>query len=147
MLVIDKYFQLMGVAHQHEDDDEEIVPLSGQRPPKADAGPSEKERKIAHSVMVTTIGLVVHSMADGIALGSAVYASAAKGTKHLDVLIFLAILLHKVPASVGFVTYMKLSGVAIATLQRNLVAFTLSSPVSSVVVYIVIGLISTPDSV
>ena len=41
----------------------------------------------------TTLGLVVHAAADGIALG----AAAATNELDVEIIIFLAIMLHKVP--------------------------------------------------
>lgn len=52
--------------------------------------------------MTATIGLVVHAAADGVALG------AAATTSHADVeiIVFLAIMLHKAPAAFGLVTFL-----------------------------------------
>lgn len=53
------------------------------------------------------IGLVVHAAADGIALG------AAATTSHADVeiIVFLAIMLHKAPAAFGLVTFLMHKGI------------------------------------
>lgn len=57
--------------------------------------------------MTATIGLVVHAAADGVALG------AAATTSHADVeiIVFLAIMLHKAPAAFGLVTFLLHEGV------------------------------------
>lgn len=54
-----------------------------------------------------TIGLVVHAAADGIALG------AAATTSHHDVemIVFLAIMLHKAPAAFGLVSFLLHEGI------------------------------------
>lgn len=54
-----------------------------------------------------TIGLVVHAAADGIALG------AAATTSHQDVemIVFLAIMLHKAPAAFGLVSFLLHEGI------------------------------------
>lgn len=54
-----------------------------------------------------TIGLVVHAAADGVALG------AAATTSHQDVemIIFLAIMLHKAPAAFGLVSFLLHEGI------------------------------------
>lgn len=70
--------------------------------------------------MITTIGLVIHSLADGSALGATLFCNLTikvirlyivsdKGdaaNAGLGVLIFFAILLHKAPASIGFGTFL-----------------------------------------
>ena len=59
------------------------------------------------SAAIITTGLVFHSIADGVALGASLYYSIMlqKGkTNSLGALIFLAILVHKIPASVGLGT-------------------------------------------
>lgn len=57
--------------------------------------------------ITATIGLVVHAAADGVALG------AAATTSHADVeiIVFLAIMLHKAPAAFGLVTYLLHEGI------------------------------------
>lgn len=54
-----------------------------------------------------TIGLVVHAAADGIALG----AAATTSQTDVEIIVFLAIMLHKAPAAFGLVTYLMHSGV------------------------------------
>merc|ERR550517_2047580 len=49
-----------------------------------------------------TLGLVVHAAADGVALG----AAATTNQTDVEVIVFLAIMLHKAPASFGLVTYL-----------------------------------------
>lgn len=57
--------------------------------------------------VTATIGLIVHAAADGIALG------AAATTSHADVeiIVFLAIMLHKAPAAFGLVTFLLHTGI------------------------------------
>jgi len=61
------------------------------------------------------LGLVVHAAADGIALGA-----AAMGDNHqLEMVVFMAIMLHKAPGSFGLATYLLHEG-----LTRNVPFFT-----------------------
>uniref|UniRef100_A0A6P7FIJ1 Zinc transporter ZIP9 n=1 Tax=Diabrotica virgifera virgifera TaxID=50390 RepID=A0A6P7FIJ1_DIAVI len=57
--------------------------------------------------ITATVGLVVHAAADGVALG------AAATTSHADVeiIVFLAIMLHKAPAAFGLVTFLLHEGI------------------------------------
>ena len=60
-------------------------------------------------MIITTIGLTIHSAADGAALGASLYLGSISDGKEnaLGFIIFLAIMLHKVPASFGFGSYLK----------------------------------------
>ena len=51
-------------------------------------------------------GLVVHAAADGVALG----AAATTNQTDVEIIVFLAIMLHKAPASFGLVTYLMHEG-------------------------------------
>uniref|UniRef100_A0A915JGA8 Uncharacterized protein n=1 Tax=Romanomermis culicivorax TaxID=13658 RepID=A0A915JGA8_ROMCU len=85
--------------------------------------------------ITATIGLVVHAAADGVALG------AASGSSHADVqfVVFLAIMLHKAPASFGLVTFLLHEGLDRARVKRHLLIFALSAPVAALVTYIFIA--------
>lgn len=100
------------------------------------------------SPWVTTVGLVVHSISDGVALGCSIYfSSLASHASHehsseeesaasnLGIVIFFAILMHKIPATLGlgtFLTHMKLSAKEIFC---HMFAFTSTSPIFGVVSY------------
>ena len=75
------------------------------------------------NIIVSTIGLVIHSIADGAALGASLYcknyigqyycivSSKSEGENSgLGLLIFIAILLHKAPAAIGFGTFLQHEG-------------------------------------
>jgi len=92
------------------------------------------------SVYITTIGLVVHSIADGLALGSSLFLSQVssdedKDAQTLGLVIYAAILLHKFPASVGFGTFLAHSGRVGFEVAKHMLCFTLSSPLSALIVY------------
>lgn len=78
-----------------------------------------------------TLGLVIHAAADGIALG------AAATTSHRDVemIIFLAIMLHKAPAAFSLVVFLLHRGLKHSTIRRHLLAFSLSAPLAALVTY------------
>jgi zinc transporter 9 len=66
--------------------------------------------------LVSTIGLVIHSLADGAALGASFFCKFNKlsllvsekteEASELGLVIFIAILLHKAPAALGFGTFL-----------------------------------------
>ncbi|XP_019874986.2 zinc transporter ZIP9 [Aethina tumida] len=85
--------------------------------------------------ITATIGLVVHAAADGIALG------AAATTSHADVeiIVFLAIMLHKAPAAFGLVTFLLHEGIERQRIRKHLLIFSLAAPIGTIVTYFGIG--------
>jgi len=98
---------------------------------------SQIKRK-SSSKITATIGLIFHASADGIALG------AATSTHHRDVemVIFLAIMLHKSPASFSLVTFLIHEGLDKKSIRRHLIYFSLSAPISAFVTYALLRKIS-----
>lgn len=82
-----------------------------------------------------TIGLVVHAAADGIALG------AAATTSHQDVemIVFLAIMLHKAPAAFGLVSFLLHEGIDRNRIRKHLAIFSLSAPLLTLLTFFGIG--------
>lgn len=78
-----------------------------------------------------TIGLVVHAAADGIALG------AAAKTSHQDVemIVFLAIMLHKAPAAFGLVSFLLHEGIERQRIRKHLAIFSASAPLLTLITY------------
>lgn len=62
---------------------------------------------------------------------------AAASTSHADVemIVFLAILMHKAPASFGFVSYLLSEGIDRSRAKRYLLLLALSAPVASFITY------------
>ncbi|KAI8322945.1 Zinc/iron permease [Martensiomyces pterosporus] len=106
----------------------------------------------------TLIGILVHSCADGLALGAAVAASSAaeaatspknakdasagEHTSSLEIIVFLALLLHKAPAALGLITTLKQQGYARYKLSVWLTVFAASAPLAALVTFAVFSLIS-----
>nr|CAG4644338.1 EOG090X0EEU [Lepidurus arcticus] len=78
-----------------------------------------------------TLGLVVHAAADGIALGAAATTSHAA----TEMIVFLAIMLHKAPASFGLVTFLLHEGLDRNRIRRHLLIFCLSAPLLAIITY------------
>lgn len=95
-------------------------------------GGAETNRINMSTAKVTpTLGLVIHAAADGIALG------AAATTSHRDVemIIFLAIMLHKGPAAFSLVVFLLHRGLKHSVIRQHLLAFSLSAPLAALVTY------------
>lgn len=93
------------------------------------------------NIIISTIGLVVHSMADGVALGSTCYASQNKETS-LPFVIFMALLLHKCPAAIGLTTFLRHENLNLSKIICHLTAFTSTSPICAIISYWVFKLLA-----
>lgn len=81
--------------------------------------------------IAATIGLVVHAAADGIALG----AASASNRASLELLVFVAIMLHKAPSAFGLSTFLLDSGHGRKTVRQHLLAFSCSAPAGAIATY------------
>jgi zinc transporter 9 len=76
----------------------------------------------------TTVGLIIHAFADGIALG----ASSTAPSTSLSLIIFIAIMLHKAPAAFGLTSVLLKQGLSKRTARTHLVMFSLSAPAGAI---------------
>lgn len=84
--------------------------------------------------LTATLGLTIHAAADGFALGAAV--ATAKVT--IQVIIFIAIILHKAPASFGLVSYLMHTGLEKKYIQGHLLAFSAAAPIVAIITYFIL---------
>jgi len=91
------------------------------------AGHSSSRR--GHS-FATTTGLVIHAAADGIALG------ASSSDTGLSFIIFLAIMVHKAPASFGLTSILLKQGLSSRTARAHLLVFSLAAPVGALATFL-----------
>ncbi|ORY15186.1 Zinc/iron permease [Clohesyomyces aquaticus] len=83
----------------------------------------------------TTIGLIIHACADGIALG----ASSTAPSTSLSLIIFLAIMLHKAPAAFGLTSVLLKQGLSKRTAQKHLIFFSLSAPAGALATWAIVN--------
>lgn len=81
--------------------------------------------------LTATIGLVVHAAADGIALG----AAASTARSDLQIIVFLAIMLHKAPAAFGLVSFLLHDGLEQRKIKRHLWVFSCAAPILAIVTF------------
>ncbi|KAM8702753.1 hypothetical protein ACLKA7_005119 [Drosophila subpalustris] len=91
---------------------------------------SENDKNIT-----ATLGLVVHAAADGVALG----AAATTSHQDVEIIVFLAIMLHKAPAAFGLVSFLLHAKVERQQIRRHLGIFSLSAPLLTLLTYFGIG--------
>ncbi|XP_072313867.1 zinc transporter ZIP9 [Eucyclogobius newberryi] len=108
MLLVDQ----IGSAHVHSTDDPE-------------AG------RAAASKITTTLGLVVHAAADGVALG----AAASTSQTSVQLIVFVAIMLHKAPAAFGLVSFLMHAGLERNRIRKHLLVFALAAPVLAMLTF------------
>ncbi|KAI8826592.1 solute carrier family 39, member 9-like protein [Fimicolochytrium jonesii] len=82
-------------------------------------------------VNTAVVGLVVHAAADGIALG----AASASVSGSLELIVFLAIMLHKAPSAFGLSTYLLSESLPPQKIHNYLALFSLSAPLSALITY------------
>ena len=78
-----------------------------------------------------TIGILVHSFVDGIALG----AISLSSDTSLEMVVFLAILLHKGPAALGLVAFLMYQGRSQLYIRTQLTMFSLCAPVAALLTF------------
>uniref|UniRef100_A0A493SWR9 Zinc transporter ZIP9 n=1 Tax=Anas platyrhynchos platyrhynchos TaxID=8840 RepID=A0A493SWR9_ANAPP len=109
MLLVDQ----IGSSHVHSTDDPEAA-------------------RSGNSKITTTLGLVVHAAADGVALG----AAASTSQTSVQLIVFVAIMLHKAPAAFGLVSFLMHAGLERNRIRKHLLVFALAAPVMSMVTYL-----------
>lgn len=88
------------------------------------------------SLLAPTLGLLTHSLADGISLG----ASSTLSSHSLDIVIFFAILVHKAPVAFALVTVLIAEGVSKQVVRRILLGFSAAAPIGALITYAVVSL-------
>ncbi|XP_013380707.1 zinc transporter ZIP9-like [Lingula anatina] len=81
--------------------------------------------------ITATLGLVVHAAADGIALG----AAASTSQTHVEMIVFIAIMLHKAPAAFGLVSFLLHEGFERSRIRKHLFIFSLAAPVLALITF------------
>ncbi|RAK97197.1 Mn(2+) transporter ATX2 [Aspergillus ibericus CBS 121593] len=90
----------------------------------------------SHS-FATTTGLVIHAAADGIALG------ASSSDTGLSFIIFLAIMVHKAPASFGLTSVLLKQGLSSRTARAHLLIFSLAAPVGALMTFLFVQIMGS----
>ncbi|XP_061749915.1 zinc transporter ZIP9 [Nerophis ophidion] len=109
MLLVDQ----IGSSHMHSAEDPEAA-------------------RVASSKITTTLGLVVHAAADGVALG----AAASTSQTSVQLIVFVAIMLHKAPAAFGLVSFLMHAGLERNRIRKHLLVFALAAPVLAMLTFV-----------
>ncbi|TFK24992.1 Zinc/iron permease [Coprinopsis marcescibilis] len=89
-----------------------------------------------------TLGLVIHGLADGFALGvSGLVQTQPDATNTLSLVVFLALILHKAPTSLALTTSLLSSGLPRADCKKYLAFFSVSTPISTIASYLLFSML------
>ena len=88
----------------------------------------------------TTLGLVIHAAADGIALG------ASSTQPSLSFIIFLAIMVHKAPAAFGLSSVLLKQGLGKRAARAHLLIFSLAAPIGALGTWMVVRILGGGES-
>ncbi|KAF2180731.1 ZIP metal ion transporter-like protein [Zopfia rhizophila CBS 207.26] len=99
--------------------------------------PQDPESSSSSRSSATTIGLIIHACADGIALG----ASSTAPSTSLSLIIFLAIMLHKAPAAFGLTSVLLKQGLSKRTARTHLLFFSLAAPAGALATWAIVHLL------
>jgi zinc transporter 9 len=100
------------------------------------------------STKSTTIGLIIHAFADGIALGastatSSTQSSSSSSSSSLGLVVFVAILVHKAPAAFGLTAVLLKQGLSKRATRGHLLLFSLAAPVGALVTWAFVKILGT----
>lgn len=103
---------------------------------------SAAELAMQRAAASTTTGLIIHAIADGIALG----ASAASSNIALEAMVFFALMLHKAPAAFAMSAVLLRTGMSKRNIRQNLLGFSLAAPIGAITTWIIILIVGTESS-
>jgi zinc and cadmium transporter len=123
-----------GHAHEHTHE-----PLPAQSEPLLAGPPAATQGGSARGWLGVAMGLGMHSLIDGVALGAAVGGTLAHEGGLLGLGVFLAILLHKPLDAMSITAIMHGSGSPLATTRLVNLGFALLCPVAALLFFVFVG--------
>ena len=97
--------------------------------------PSPSGQPVPKAAFSTTLGLVIHAAADGIALG------ASSSQPSLSFIIFIAIMIHKAPAAFGLTSVLLKQGLGKRMARAHLVAFSVAAPLGALATWLTVRIL------
>ncbi|KAF9646220.1 hypothetical protein BDM02DRAFT_3118971 [Thelephora ganbajun] len=90
-----------------------------------------------------TLGLVLHALSDGLALGSSI--TSGSGSQELSLVIFAALAIHKAPTALALTTSLLASGVNRPDCKMLLAIFSASTPTGAALAYLFLWFFQSAD--
>ena len=97
--------------------------------------PTAPAKPTSNKSFSTTLGLVIHAAADGIALG------ASSTIPSISFIIFFAIMIHKAPAAFGLTSVLLKQGLGKRRARAHLMAFSLAAPTGAIITWAIVKLL------
>ncbi|EPQ51041.1 hypothetical protein GLOTRDRAFT_66232 [Gloeophyllum trabeum ATCC 11539] len=117
-------------------DDLELQPGSS---PRTSAFPSvDLVRRIdgRKEAFPLTVGLFIHGLADGLALGvSSLSDSQSVHPSELSLVVFMALMIHKAPTTIAFTTSLLSTALPRSEIKKYIAIFASSTPLGAIVSY------------
>ncbi|OCH88451.1 hypothetical protein OBBRIDRAFT_795219 [Obba rivulosa] len=107
--------------------------------------PATSDRDGKKRVYPLTLGLVMHALADGLALGSSALSHPEPGANdsilpsELSVVVFLALVIHKAPTTLALTTSLLSTSLTKMECRKHLAVFAASTPIGALVSYTVLS--------
>ncbi|KAG6903155.1 hypothetical protein C0995_004702 [Termitomyces sp. Mi166 len=93
-----------------------------------------------------TFGLIIHGLADGLALGASSLAKDQSGiSSSLSLIVFLALIIHKAPTSLALTTALLAISLPRPRCKKYLIVFASSTPISAVASYVLFSFFGNGD--
>jgi len=124
-----------------EDDEDEDGAAPRPPPPPRRASTSvaknNGEGNVPPSAYPITIGLIVHGLADGLALGMSMLSSDDDSSPSygLSLVVFLALAVHKAPTSLAYTVSLMSTSLSRAECKKHLLLFSASTPLGAIASY------------
>jgi len=90
-----------------------------------------------------TLGLVLHALSDGLALGSSIVSDG--GSHELSLVIFSALIIHKAPTALALTTSLLATGVNRTDCRKFLAIFSASTPAGAALAYLFLWFFQSAD--
>ncbi|KAJ3814064.1 Zinc/iron permease [Lentinula aff. lateritia] len=99
--------------------------------------PVQAESSAQIQAIPLTLGLVIHSLADGFALGVSFFPSnESKSSSSLSAIVFLAIIIHKLPTSLALTSSLLATSLSRPQCKKHLAVFSVSTPIAALLSYV-----------
>jgi len=138
---------------ENEDYDVQLENLDRGNPEGWVEGSTEERKALAkRKAYPLTLGLVIHSLADGLALGaSALPLSGTDGegsasSTGLSLIVFLALIIHKAPTALALSMSLISSSLPRSECRKHIAYFSLSTPLGALASYGILSTIGTGGS-
>ncbi|KZT02185.1 Zinc/iron permease [Laetiporus sulphureus 93-53] len=134
----------------------EGIPVGDARAPNSDNAPpyrrpeaqDAESRKRAYPL---TLGLVMHALADGLALGSSALsapgsdpnAPASALPSSLSLVVFFALVIHKAPTALALTTSLLSTSLPRSECKKHLALFSASTPLGALASYVLLSFFGT----